>query len=49
VQAGQPAVSDELVAGVVLGSLNLVGIRWFDRIERDATVDILQGADRADE
>jgi Kef-type K+ transport system membrane component KefB len=41
VSIGQPAVLGELVAGVVLGSLDLVGIGWFHRIEADAAVDIL--------
>ena len=40
-QVGQPAVLGELVAGVVLGSLDLAGISWFGSIERDPTVDIL--------
>ncbi len=38
---GQPAVLGELVAGVVLGSLDLAGIGWFAGIESDPTVDIL--------
>jgi Kef-type K+ transport system membrane component KefB len=38
---GQPAVLGELVAGVVLGGLDLAGIGWFAAIEADATVDIL--------
>ena len=41
VRVGQPAVLGELVAGVVLGSLDLVGIGWFSGIEADPTVDIL--------
>jgi Kef-type K+ transport system membrane component KefB len=41
VRVGQPAVLGELIAGVVLGSADLVGIGWFRGIERDATVDIL--------
>jgi Kef-type K+ transport system membrane component KefB len=41
VRMGQPAVLGELVAGVILGSLDLVGIGWFGPIEADATVDIL--------
>ena len=41
VQAGQPAVLGELVAGVALGSLDLAGISLFTSIEGDATVDIL--------
>ena len=38
---GQPAVLGELVAGVVLGSLDLAGIGWFRAIETDATVETL--------
>jgi len=41
VRVGQPAVLGELVAGVVLGSLDLAGIGWFGGIEADPTVDIL--------
>ena len=41
VRVGQPAVLGELVAGVLLGSLDLVGIGWFSGIETDATVEIL--------
>jgi Kef-type K+ transport system membrane component KefB len=41
VQVGQPAVLGELVAGLVLGSLDLAGIGWFAGIESDQTVDIL--------
>src|SRR5262245_35324370 len=37
----QPAVLGELVAGVVLGSLDLAGIGWFRTIEADATVETL--------
>ncbi|HEY1302515.1 MAG TPA: cation:proton antiporter [Vicinamibacterales bacterium] len=37
----QPAVLGELVAGVVLGSLDLAGIEWFRTIEADATVETL--------
>jgi len=40
-QVGQPAVLGELVAGLVLGSLDLVGISWFGTIKSDATIDIL--------
>jgi Kef-type K+ transport system membrane component KefB len=38
---GQPAVLGELVAGVLLGSLDLAGIGWFAHIEASPTVDIL--------
>jgi Kef-type K+ transport system membrane component KefB len=41
VRMGQPAVLGELVAGVVLGSLDLIGIGWFHPIEADPGVDIL--------
>jgi Kef-type K+ transport system membrane component KefB len=41
VRMGQPAVLGELVAGVVLGSLDLMGIGWFHRIEADPGVDTL--------
>jgi len=41
VQLGQPAVLGELVAGVALGSFDLLGIGWFRAIEGDATVEIL--------
>ena len=37
---GQPAVLGELLAGVVLGSVDLAGIGWFQSIERDATIEI---------
>jgi Kef-type K+ transport system membrane component KefB len=38
---GQPAVLGELVAGVTLGSFDLLGVGWFHPIEADATIDIL--------
>jgi Kef-type K+ transport system membrane component KefB len=41
VRIGQPAVLGELVAGVVLGNAELIGIGWFNGFEKDATVDIL--------
>ncbi len=41
VRLAQPAVLGELVAGVVLGNLELVGIDWFRGIEGDPAVDIL--------
>jgi Kef-type K+ transport system membrane component KefB len=41
VRMGQPAVLGELVAGVALGSAELVGIGWVHPIERDPNVDIL--------
>lgn len=41
VRLGQPAVLGELVAGLALGSLDLLGIVWFAPIETDPTIDIL--------
>ena len=41
VRIGQPAVLGELVAGVALGSFDLVGIGWFHAVETDSTVEIL--------
>src|SRR4051812_10339861 len=41
VRFGQPAVLGELVAGVMLGSVDLAGIGWFRSIEADATVEML--------
>ena len=41
VRIGQPAVLGELVAGVALGSLDLLGIGWFHVVETDTTVEIL--------
>jgi len=41
VRLGQPAVLGELVAGVMLGSVDLFGINWFRGIESDSTVEIL--------
>ncbi len=38
---GQPAVLGELVAGVVLGNLRLVGVRWFDGFATNPSIDIL--------
>ena len=38
---GQPAVLGELVAGVVLGNLDLVGVGWFRTITADASINIL--------
>jgi Kef-type K+ transport system membrane component KefB len=43
VRAGQPAVLGELLAGVVLGNLDLAGITWFGGIQSDSTVNILAG------
>jgi Kef-type K+ transport system membrane component KefB len=41
VRLGQPAVLGELIAGVLLGSFDLIGVDWFRGIEADATVEIL--------
>src|SRR5262245_44056546 len=41
VRFGQPAVLGELVAGVVIGSLDLAGVGLFRSIETDATVETL--------
>jgi Kef-type K+ transport system membrane component KefB len=38
---GQPAVLGELLAGVALGSVDLMGFSWFSGIEADATVNTL--------
>jgi Kef-type K+ transport system membrane component KefB len=38
---GQPAVLGELIVGVLLGSLDLLGIGFLDFIQTDATVDVL--------
>src|SRR6266446_10803416 len=36
---GQPAVLGELVVGIVLGNLDLVGVPWFRGVAADHTVD----------
>ena len=41
VRVGQPAVLGELLAGVVLGNLRLVGFTGFDTFAADPTVDVL--------
>ncbi len=41
IRMGQPAVLGELIAGVVLGSLDIVGITWFGAVETSTTVEIL--------
>ncbi|HXV86190.1 MAG TPA: cation:proton antiporter, partial [Gemmatimonadales bacterium] len=41
VRAGQPAVLGELVAGVVMGNVALVGYDGFEAIKQDVTVDQL--------
>ena len=41
VRLGQPAVLGELVAGVILGNLDLVGIGWFRSLTSDASIGVL--------
>jgi Kef-type K+ transport system membrane component KefB len=41
VRIGQPAVLGELVAGVVLGNLDLVGLPYFRALTGDATIGVL--------
>jgi Kef-type K+ transport system membrane component KefB len=41
VRLGQPAVLGELVVGVVLGNLDLFGLRLFSAIEQDPMIDVL--------
>ncbi|HLB83011.1 MAG TPA: cation:proton antiporter [Gemmatimonadales bacterium] len=38
---GQPAVLGELVGGIVLGNLDLVGVPWFRAVASDGSVDVL--------
>jgi Kef-type K+ transport system membrane component KefB len=38
---GQPAVLGELLAGVVLGNLELFGVSWFSRLASDPGIDLL--------
>jgi Kef-type K+ transport system membrane component KefB len=38
---GQPAVLGELVAGVVVGNLSLVGVDWFQFITTNATIGVI--------
>jgi Na+:H+ antiporter len=40
-RAGQPAVLGELVAGVLLGNLHLVGVPWIQGITTNPMVDVL--------
>ena len=40
-RAGQPAVLGELMAGVLLGNLGLVGIHWADSFKTNVTLDVL--------
>jgi Kef-type K+ transport system membrane component KefB len=37
----QPPVLGELVAGVVLGNLTLIGLDWFEQIEADPSIEFL--------
>ena len=41
VRLRQPAVLGELVAGAVLGSLDLLGLPWFQSLKTESTIDIL--------
>src|SRR3954463_16425286 len=38
---GQPAVLGELVIGVLVGNLTLVGVDWFTFISNNATIGVL--------
>src|SRR5437879_7192650 len=38
---GQPAVLGELVAGILLGNLDLVGVPWFRGVAADRSVDVV--------
>src|SRR6266851_5719001 len=38
---GQPAVLGELVVGILLGNLDLVGVSWFRGVAADHIVDVL--------
>src|SRR2546430_3178230 len=40
---GQPAVLGELVVGILLGNLDLVGVPWFRSVAADHTIDVLAG------
>src|SRR5438046_2519964 len=40
---GQPAVLGELVVGILLGNLDLVGVPWFRGVAADRTIDVLAG------
>ena len=42
VRVGQPAVLGELVAGVALGSADLVGLQWFHAFETDVSIEMLK-------
>ncbi|TAJ08163.1 MAG: cation:proton antiporter [Planctomycetota bacterium] len=43
IRLGQPAVLGELVAGIALGNLHLVGIGALDGLEGNATLEVLAG------
>lgn len=43
VRAGQPAVLGELLAGIVLGNLGLIGFHGLDGLAHDASIDLLAG------
>src|SRR5256885_10431376 len=40
---GRPAVRGELVVGILLGNLDLVGVPWFRGVAADHTIDVLAG------
>ena len=40
-RVGQPAVLGELIGGVVLGNLTLVGVPWFQSFTENVTIDVL--------
>ncbi|HEV8472010.1 MAG TPA: cation:proton antiporter, partial [Methylomirabilota bacterium] len=40
-RAGQPAVLGELVAGVLLGNLSLVGVSWAEPFKTNVTLETL--------
>ena len=41
VRLRQPAVLGELIAGTMLGSLDLLGVSWFQALKTERTIDIL--------
>ena len=41
VRLRQPPVLGELIAGVLLGNLTLIGLDWFERIESDPSIEFL--------
>ena len=38
---GQPAVLGELIMGIIIGNLHLVGLEWFEPFKHDITLEIL--------